>query len=173
MALKVLICLQCIAVVVGVFKTSYHLSFKDSGSILQAVPLGPGRWAEVEEMTIKLRGDRVIFDGMQALCVAMTPQSPTSPLTAGWCEFKDHDGDVTYEHYTGTITDKGGEGRGQFANGTGKFKGLVAEHSWSYHFTWKSDEAYEGVGSKDGRYWFTDHDEEDDDEEDSDDDDEL
>ncbi|KAJ9436230.1 hypothetical protein DIPPA_06169 [Diplonema papillatum] len=138
-------------------RVEFSLRFTDKGSVLHAVPLGPKAWAEVEESEIQLEGKGAdgMFHGMQAKCVAMTPAEVSGQLTKGWCAFEDPAGsDTLVEYYEGTIGQHGGRGTAVFHNGTGKYAGLVSEHTWEYAFTSQSEDRYEGQGTKRGTYWF-------------------
>eukprot|EP01064_Diplonema_japonicum_P007485 TRINITY_DN15113_c0_g1_i1.p1 TRINITY_DN15113_c0_g1~~TRINITY_DN15113_c0_g1_i1.p1 ORF type:complete len:157 (+),score=22.09 TRINITY_DN15113_c0_g1_i1:53-523(+) len=133
-------------------RTDFSLTFTDKGSILQSVPIGQGRWAEVEEMTLQTKGNN-IFGEMTASCVGMTPGSPDDSQTAGWCEFKNPSGDTIHEYYKGTITAEGGSGTGSFQDGTGIYSNIKSNHTWTYVFTSSSDDTYEGKGEKHGQYY--------------------
>ena len=139
-------------------RVEFNLAFSDEGAILHSVPIGPNKWAEVERMSLKVQSLPApggMFDGMIAECVGMTPGRLGSDETVGWCEFKDAAGDTTTEHYTGIITETGGQGTATFSGGTGKYKNLVSAHSWRYHFIAQNEDSYSGQGTKHGFYYYT------------------
>eukprot|EP01063_Lacrimia_lanifica_P003533 TRINITY_DN11895_c0_g2_i1.p1 TRINITY_DN11895_c0_g2~~TRINITY_DN11895_c0_g2_i1.p1 ORF type:complete len:168 (+),score=55.62 TRINITY_DN11895_c0_g2_i1:59-562(+) len=140
----------------GTGRTEFRVTYVDRGSVFDSIPLPGDNWAEVEENEVDIKREGGgLFDGLVGKCVAMTPTSPTDPNTSGWCKFADADGDETYEYYTGLLTPgTGGEGTAVFSNGTGKYKDLRAEHTWTYYMTRHSDDAYEGRGQKHGHYWY-------------------
>ena len=140
-------------------ETEFSLSYTDKGSVLQSVSIGPDDWAEIEESIITLHhkasGGGEIFDGLVATCIAMTPAGQDTNNTRGWCNFESPNKEHSLvEYYEGSLTDNGGRGTAVFKNGKGKFTGLRASHTWTYRFTSKSEDRYEGIGDKHGHYYF-------------------
>eukprot|EP01060_Flectonema_neradi_P020098 TRINITY_DN27635_c0_g1_i1.p1 TRINITY_DN27635_c0_g1~~TRINITY_DN27635_c0_g1_i1.p1 ORF type:complete len:177 (+),score=24.96 TRINITY_DN27635_c0_g1_i1:46-531(+) len=153
---KHVLILMAVQMVVGV---EFSLSYVDKGSVLQSVPIGVDDWAEIEESEITLKNDAngELFDSLVATCVAMTPAGIDTNNTRGWCNFVSPSGaDSVTEFYEGILTEQGGHGTAVFKNGKGKFDKLHSTHTWTYQFTSRSEDRYEGVGTKHGNYYFED-----------------
>ena len=92
-----------------------------------------------------------VLDGLAGRCLSAGDQSPTGAAyqARGACTFTDESGDQIFE----TFETKNGAGTAKLIGGTGKYKGITADYTFTTsYFGSPAAGVWQGIGRKTGTY---------------------